>query len=120
MPCSAWVFPDGGRVHQTFPMTTLSPEAPSSLLSPQSRAVVEATASVVAEHAEQITARFYARMFEAHPELLRTFNLGNQATGEQSRALAASVVAYAVQLWPPTGRYPATCTARSAGETSSK
>ena len=70
----------------------------ASLLSTPSRAVVEATAGVVAEHAEQITARFYGRMFEARPDLLRVFNLGNQATGEQSRALAASVVAYAVQL----------------------
>src|ERR1017187_1814446 len=40
-------------------------------------------------------------MFAAHPELLRVFNEGNQATGEQSRALAASVVAYAVQLIDP-------------------
>jgi nitric oxide dioxygenase len=40
-------------------------------------------------------------MFAEHPELLRVFNLGNQATGEQSRALAASVVAYAVQLIDP-------------------
>ena len=73
----------------------------SSLLSPASRSVVQATAAVVAEHAEQITTRFYARMFEEHPELLRVFNQGNQATGEQSRALAASVVAYAVQLIDP-------------------
>ena len=35
-------------------------------------------------------------MLGEHPELLRVFNLGNQATGEQSRALAASVVAYAI------------------------
>ena len=48
-----------------------------------------ATAGVVAAHAEQITARFYPRMFAEHPELLRVFNQGNQATGEQSRALAA-------------------------------
>jgi nitric oxide dioxygenase len=72
-----------------------------SLLSEEAKAVVEATAAVVAEHAEQITARFYPSMFEAHPELLRLFNQGNQATGEQSRALAASVVAYAVQLIDP-------------------
>jgi nitric oxide dioxygenase len=71
------------------------------LLSPQSEAVVKATAAVVADHAEQITACFYPRMFSAHPELLRVFNQGNQATGEQSRALAASVVAYAVQLIDP-------------------
>ncbi len=80
-------------------MTTL--EAPTGLLSSASEAVVAATAGVVAEHAEQITARFYPSMFAAHPELLRVFNLGNQATGEQSRALAASVVAYAVQLIDP-------------------
>jgi nitric oxide dioxygenase len=34
-------------------------------------------------------------------ELLRVFNQGNQATGEQSKALAGSVVAYAVQLIDP-------------------
>ena len=74
----------------------------SSLLSPASEAVVLATAGVVAEHAEEITGRFYPSMFAAHPELLRVFNQGNQATGEQSRALAASVVAYAVQLVDPS------------------
>jgi nitric oxide dioxygenase len=79
----------------------LTSSSSTSLLSPASRSVVQATAAVVAEHAEQITARFYARMFEEHPELLRVFNQGNQATGEQSRALAASVVAYAVQLIDP-------------------
>jgi nitric oxide dioxygenase len=80
---------------------SMTSSASTSLLSPASRSVVQATAAVVAEHAEQITTRFYARMFEAHPELLRVFNQGNQATGEQSRALAASVVAYAVQLIDP-------------------
>ena len=73
----------------------------NSLLSSQSEAVVKATAGVVAENAEKITACFYPRMFNEHPELLRVFNQGNQATGEQSRALAASVVAYAVQLIDP-------------------
>ena len=63
--------------------------------------MVRATAPVVAEHAEQITARFCPRMFAEHPELLRVFNQGNQATREQSRALAGSVVAYAVQLIDP-------------------
>jgi nitric oxide dioxygenase len=72
-----------------------------SLLSPESEAVVRATAPVVAEHSEEVTARFYPSMFAAHPELLRLFNQGNQATGEQSRALAASVVAYATQLVDP-------------------
>ena len=75
--------------------------SPGDLLSAASAAVVRATAGVVAKHADQITARFYPRMFAEHPELLRVFNQGNQATGEQSRALAASVVAYAVQLIDP-------------------
>src|SRR6478609_8573463 len=83
-------------------MPTTLQEATPSLLSERSAAVVAATAGVVAAHAEQITARFYPRMFAEHPELLRVFNQGNQATGEQSRALAASVVAYAVHLIDPT------------------
>jgi nitric oxide dioxygenase len=82
-------------------MTLPSQTAPSTLLSPSSYAVVSATAPVVAQHADEITARFYANMFAAHPELLRVFNKGNQATGEQSKALAGSVVAYAVQLIDP-------------------
>ncbi len=82
-------------------MSSTPVESRSSLLSDRSAAVVAATAGVVAEHAEQITAKFYPRMFTEHPELLRVFNQGNQATGEQSRALAASVVAYAVQLIDP-------------------
>lgn len=71
------------------------------MLSPQSAAVVRATAPVVAEHAVEITSRFYPAMFEAHPGLLRLFNQGNQANEDQRRALAAAVVAYAVQLVDP-------------------
>ena len=52
-------------------MTLPSQTAPSSLLSPSSYAVVSATAPVVAQHADEITARFYRNMFAAHPELLR-------------------------------------------------
>ena len=82
-------------------MTTTLPAAHGGLLSAQNEAVIAATAAVVAKHADEITARFYPRMFAERPELLRVFNLANQETGEQSRALAASVVAYAVQLIDP-------------------
>ena len=41
-----------------------------------------------------MTAWFYPRMFAEQPELLRVLNLAKWAIGEQSRALAASVVAY--------------------------
>ena len=53
--------------------------------SPASEAIITATAAVVAEHADQITATFYPDMFEAHPELLNIFNTANQAIGEQPR-----------------------------------
>lgn len=71
------------------------------MLSPESTAIVKATAGVVAENSVEITTRFYPHMFAAHPELMRVFNKANQAIGEQSRALAASVVAYAVSLIDP-------------------
>ncbi|MGH3363839.1 MAG: globin domain-containing protein [Nocardioidaceae bacterium] len=71
------------------------------LLSPESEAIVKATAGVVAEHAVEITSRFYPSMFDAHPELLDVFNMGNQANGEQRQALASAVVAYATQLVDP-------------------
>lgn len=70
-------------------------------LSSESEAVVRATAGVVAEHADEITTLFYRGMFAAHPELLHVFNRANQAIGEQPKALAASVVAFAVQLIDP-------------------
>ena len=70
-------------------------------LSPESEQIVAATAGVVAAHAEQITRTFSPDMFAAHPELLQVFNKANQAIGEQPQALAASVVAFAVQLIDP-------------------
>lgn len=70
-------------------------------LSAESASIVSATAGVVAEHAEEITRVFYPSMFAAHPELLNVFNTANQAVGEQPKALAASVVAFAVQLLDP-------------------
>lgn len=70
-------------------------------LSPDAAETVAATAVVVAEHSDQITTQFYQDMFAAHPELLNVFNRANQAVGEQPKALAASVVAFATQLIDP-------------------
>lgn len=69
-----------------------------SSLSRSSADVVRATLPAVQAHGVEITKTFYASMFEAHPELLRTFNQANQASGEQQQALAGSVVAYAEHL----------------------
>lgn len=70
-------------------------------LSPGSEAIVHDTASVVAEIADEATVLFYRDMFAAHPALLNVFNQANQAIGEQPKALAASVVAFAVHLIDP-------------------
>ncbi|MEU4015871.1 globin domain-containing protein [Microbacterium sp. NPDC028030] len=70
-------------------------------LSQESEAVVRATSGAVAAHADEITTLFYRQMFAAHPELLRVFNRANQAIGEQPKALAASIVAFAVHLIDP-------------------
>ncbi|MFE9415506.1 globin domain-containing protein [Streptomyces griseofuscus] len=69
------------------------------MLSEQSAATVRATLPAVEAAIEQITERFYARLFDAHPELLRDlFNRGNQASGAQKSALAGSIAAFAGHL----------------------
>ncbi|MFG3037376.1 globin domain-containing protein [Streptomyces sp. NPDC048330] len=69
------------------------------MLSEQAIPVVRATLPAVGGALDQITERFYSRLFAAHPELLRDlFNRGNQANGEQRRALAGSIAAFAVAL----------------------
>ncbi len=78
-----------------------------SLLSDQSLGVVQATAAVVAAHADEITAHFYPRMFAANPELLRVFNMGNQRgmlasrrSGRTRRRLLASAVGQPADACP--------------------
>ncbi|OII60681.1 hemin transporter [Streptomyces sp. CC53] len=69
------------------------------MLSAESAALVRATLPAVGGALDEITTRFYASMFEAHPELLDgMFNRGNQASGQQRRALAGSVAAFAGAL----------------------
>ena len=68
------------------------------MLSSSSATVVAATLPAVRAAAVDITKRFYATMFADHPELLDLFNRGNQANGDQQRALAGAVIAYAQSL----------------------
>ncbi|MET9389002.1 globin domain-containing protein [Streptomyces sp. NPDC006624] len=69
------------------------------MLSEQSAVTVRATLPAVGAALGTITERFYAGLFEAHPELLRDlFNRGNQAAGTQRQALAGSVAAFATHL----------------------
>ncbi|MFF0702384.1 globin domain-containing protein [Streptomyces tendae] len=69
------------------------------MLSEQSVPVVRATLPAVGAAIGDIADLFYRKLFDAHPELLRDlFNRGNQANGEQQRALAGSVAAFAGML----------------------
>ncbi|MEU6989117.1 globin domain-containing protein [Streptomyces sp. NPDC046465] len=69
------------------------------MLSEQSAATVRATLPTVGAAIDEITERFYDRLFTAHPELLKDlFNRGNQAAGTQRRALAGSIAAFAAHL----------------------
>ncbi|WP_225827851.1 globin domain-containing protein [Streptomyces naphthomycinicus] len=69
------------------------------MLTEQSAATVRATLPAVGAAIGEITERFYARLFTAHPDLLRDlFNRGNQAAGTQRQALAGSIAAFAVHL----------------------
>ncbi|WP_042386362.1 globin domain-containing protein [Streptacidiphilus melanogenes] len=69
------------------------------MLSAKSTPVVRATLPAVGAAIGEITELFYAKLFEAHPDLLRNlFNRGNQAAGTQRQALAGSIAAFATHL----------------------
>ncbi len=77
------------------------------MLSEQSAATVRATLPAVGAALDEITERFYDRLFTAHPELLRDlFNRGNQAAGTQPQALAGSIAAFAAHLVEHPDRRP--------------
>ncbi len=68
---------------------------------------VESTIPLLAEHGHAITKHFYDKMFAAHPELKNIFNENNQRDGNQARALAGAVFAYASNLNSLEGLKPA-------------
>ncbi|MFD4245261.1 globin domain-containing protein [Streptomyces sp. NPDC058525] len=69
------------------------------MLSEKSTATVRATLPAVGAAIGEITELFYAKLFAAHPELLRDlFNRGNQNAGLQKQALAGSIAAFATHL----------------------
>ncbi|AGP30055.1 globin domain-containing protein [Corynebacterium terpenotabidum] len=84
-------------------------------LTPAHEETVKATLPVVGAHIGEIAHTFYKGMFSAHPELLRdTFNRGNQRSGEQQKALAASVATFATMLVTPDGPDPVAMLSRIA------
>ncbi|WP_329099105.1 globin domain-containing protein [Streptomyces sp. NBC_01439] len=69
------------------------------MLSEKSSATVRATLPAVRAAIGDIAELFYAKLFAAHPALIRDlFNRGNQRAGLQQQALAGSVAAFATHL----------------------
>ncbi|MGW1678073.1 globin domain-containing protein [Saccharopolyspora sp. NPDC002376] len=85
------------------------------MISSASTEVVRATLPVIGAAIDDITPVFYRRLFAAHPELERDlFNRGNQAQGDQQRALAGAIAAYATLLVAAEGPDPRTVLTRIA------
>ncbi|MFH8681038.1 globin domain-containing protein [Streptomyces lydicus] len=87
------------------------------MLSEQSTPVIRATLPVVGAAIGEITELFYAKLFDDRSELLRNlFNRGNQANGEQKKALAGSIAAFAGMLLEHPGTRPDAMLARIANK----
>lgn len=85
------------------------------MLSEKSRPVIEATLPVIAARIDEITPKFYHRLFEAHPELMDgMFSRANQQNGTQQRALAGSIAAFASHLLAHPGTLPEAVLSRIA------
>lgn len=69
------------------------------MISDKALEIVKVTLPVVGPALDEASPLFYKFLFAAHPELEKhLFNRGNQAQGDQQRALAGAVGAYAVLL----------------------
>lgn len=73
-------------------------ETRPNVLSSETRSIIKSTVPVLETHGEQITVRFYERLFDTHPELLNFFNQANQRRGNQQTALAGAVYAAASHI----------------------
>jgi nitric oxide dioxygenase len=65
------------------------------MLSSEHRAIVKATVPLLESGGEALTRHFYKMLISEHPEVRPLFNLANQASGAQQRALANGVLMYA-------------------------
>ena len=70
-------------------------------MTPQQIELVKSTVPVLREHGVTLTTYFYKRMLNNNPEL-KCFNLDDQTSLRQPRALAAAVLAYAENIENPT------------------
>lgn len=64
--------------------------------------LVKSCVPALKAHGLELTRNFYARMFQANPELKHLFNMSHQASGEQQQALALAVLGYAENIDEPS------------------
>src|SRR4249919_2009856 len=83
------------RLHQPLPHPW---ENEGPMISDKTIEIVKATAPVVAVHAEAITRRFYNLMFTGDPVTKLYFNPAHQQAGDQQKALAGAICAYAANI----------------------
>lgn len=83
------------------------PQTTDIALTPENEEIVKATLPIVGGAIEDIAPVFYRTMFGKHPELISDlFNRGNQRSGEQQKALAASIATFASMLVNPDAPDP--------------
>ena len=68
------------------------------MLTPSQVQLITDTVPILRESGEALTTYFYDRMLRLNPELKEVFNMGHQRTGDQSKALASAVLAYAANI----------------------
>lgn len=60
--------------------------------------IIKSTIPALKEHGLTITTTFYKNMFEQNPEVAPLFNMDNQESGKQPKALAMTVLAAAENI----------------------
>lgn len=68
------------------------------MLSTQQLQLIKETIPVLRANGTALTRYFYERMLRLNPELKAVFNMGHQRTGDQAKALASAVLAYAENI----------------------
>lgn len=69
----------------------------TAALSPQTIAIVKATAPALEKHGVEITRRMYQRLFQ-NEDIKEMFDQAAQESGEQPKRLANAIVAYAKNI----------------------
>lgn len=68
------------------------------MLSQKTIDIVKSTVPALKEHGLKITTTFYKIMFENNPEVKPLFNMDNQKSGSQPKALAMTILAAAQNI----------------------